>query len=305
MALTRIQITEVGPRDGLQNLPEATDIAFRTWLIEQLAETGLRRIEAGSFVSARAVPAMVGSDEVFENLQRTPGTSYMALVPNRRGAEAAISCRADRLALFTAASESFCQRNTGCSIEQSLERFAAVFSLANQKTIPVRAYISCVSGCPYEGDVSMHQVAELARLLHQMGADEVCLADTTGVGNPEHTRKLVQLVAQQVPVEQLALHMHDTYGSGLLNCWAGYLEGVRSFDSSIAGLGGCPYAPGASGNLATEDLVHLLHRMGLETGVDLSALTRLGNQACQRLGLKNASRVGLALAKSSSNYAPG
>lgn len=292
--MTRVTITEVGPRDGLQNLPGTIDSRQRAKLVERLAATGLPCIEAGSFVSARAVPAMQGSDDVFLTISRQKGTCYMALVPNLQGAERALECRADRLAVFTAASQTFCQKNIGCSIAESLGRFDLVFETAAAANVPVRAYISCVSGCPYEGEVALTGVSRLAATLLEMGADEICLADTTGVGNPQHTRRLIQQVAEQVPIGQIALHMHDTFGTGLLNSWAGFLEGVRSFDASIAGLGGCPYAPGASGNLASEDLVHLMHSMGIETGIDLDALCLLAQEICQDWGLENQSRAGRA-----------
>lgn len=288
-------ITEVGPRDGLQNLSQPVSLELRTWLVDALSQLGLARIEAGSFVSQKAVPCMAGSDKLFQAIQRHSDTAYMALVPNLRGAETALTCGADRLAVFTAASETFCQKNIGCSISQSLERFNPVFELAGAHSVPVRAYISCVSGCPYEGSVNLSVIGELAANLYRMGADEICLADTTGVGNPAHTQTLVEATAARVGLENLALHMHDTYGTGLVNCWAGYRAGIRSFDTSIAGLGGCPFAPGAAGNLATEDLLYLFHQCGIDTGIDLYALAQLGIDLCQKLELPNRSRCGKLL----------
>jgi hydroxymethylglutaryl-CoA lyase len=291
----RVRVVEVGPRDGLQNEPLAIPAAAKARLVDDLAQAGLVSIEVGSFVSARWVPQMAGSAEVFAAIQRLPGVSYAALTPNLQGFEAAMAAGASEVAVFAAASEGFSQRNLNCSIAASLKRFEPVLAAAARRGVRVRGYLSCVLGCPYEGKVATDQVAALAAELLAMGCAEISLGDTIGIGTPGATRALLERVAGQVPRERLAGHFHDTYGQALANVYASLLEGIGIFDSSVAGLGGCPYAQGASGNLASEDLVYLLDGLGIHSGVDLPALVAAGQRICAVLGRENGSRVAKAL----------
>lgn len=291
---SKVSLFEVGARDGLQN-ERAVTTADKLILIDQLAMAGLKRIEAGSFVSPKWVPQMADSADIFKQLNKRSGVVYSALTPNLKGLELALDAGADEVAIFGAASQSFSQRNINCSIEASIERFIPVIEAAKAKNIAVRGYVSCVLGCPYEGDIAVSEVARVAELLYKMGCYEVSLGDTIGVGTPVNARKMVEAVAEKVPVGKLALHFHDTYGQALANILACLETGVRVIDSSVAGLGGCPYAKGASGNLATEDLVYMLHGLGIETGVDLPRLIEAGNTISQALGRKNGSKVALAL----------
>jgi isopropylmalate/homocitrate/citramalate synthase len=289
-----ITIVEVGPRDGLQNEKEVVSTETKITLIERLAAAGLKTVEAGAFVSPKWVPQMAATDEVMARVKRRAGVSYPVLTPNMKGYEGARSARADTVAVFGAASESFSQKNINCSIEESLERFRPVIDAAKADGIAVRGYVSCVLGCPYEGDVPLKNVVRVAKALHAMGAYEISLGDTIGVGAPRQTRAMIRAVAGEVPVKALAGHYHDTYGQALSNIWASIEEGVTVFDSSVSGLGGCPYAKGASGNVATEDVVYSLHRSGLDTGADLDALVEISRWISGELGRRPGGKVTLA-----------
>lgn len=288
---SHVRLVEVGPRDGLQNEAQPISVTDKVRLVDALSDAGLGYIEVGSFVSPKWVPQMAGSAEVFAQIRREPGVTYGALAPNLRGFEDALAAGVKEVAVFAAASEAFSQRNINCSISESLERFAPIMSAARQHGISVRGYVSCVLGCPYEGDVAPEQVAAVARELYAMGCYEVSLGDTIGTGTPGATRRLFEVVGAQVPREKLAGHFHDTYGQAIANIYASLLEGIQVFDSSIAGLGGCPYAKGASGNVATEDVVYLLDGLGIHTGIDLSRLIDAGRQISQVLGRASGSRV--------------
>ncbi|EGM69551.1 hydroxymethylglutaryl-CoA lyase [Shewanella sp. HN-41] len=294
----KVSIFEMGPRDGLQNevaVPTAAKIA----LIESLADAGLKRIEAGSFVSPKWVPQMSDSAQVLKQIKRQNGVVYSALTPNVKGFELALDANASEVAIFGAASQSFSQRNINCSIEESIERFIPLIELAKAHNIPVRGYVSCVLGCPYEGEIAVSEVARVSEVLYKMGCYEISLGDTIGVGTPQKARRMLQTVCERVPVDKLALHFHDTYGQALANILACLDLGVRVFDSSVAGLGGCPYAKGASGNLATEDLVYMLHGMGLETDIDLHKLALAGQEISTQLNRKNGSKVANAILQAS------
>lgn len=291
---TSVRIVEVGPRDGLQNEQQPISIADKVALIDALSNSGLNYIEAGSFVSPKWVPQMAGSTEVFAGIQRKPGITYAALTPNMQGFEAAMAAGVEEVAVFAAASESFSQKNINCSISDSLQRFAPVMEAARARGIRVRGYVSCVLGCPYEGDITPDAVATVARELHQMGCYEVSLGDTIGVGTPGKAAALFNRVAADVPREQLAGHFHDTYGQALANIFASLQEGIAVFDSSVAGLGGCPYAKGASGNVATEDVLYMLNGLGIATGVDLDAVIAAGLRISQVLARPTGSRVARA-----------
>lgn len=291
---SRVKIVEVGPRDGLQNESSTVDVATKIELINQLRDAGLSYIEAGSFVSPKWVPQMAGSDQVFSGLPLNSTTTYAALTPNMRGLERAIECGVKEVAVFAAASESFSQKNINCSITQSLERFTPVIAKASQSGIAVRGYISCVLGCPYEGQVQPTQVAPVAEKLLAMGCYEISLGDTIGVGTPASTQQLLDHLLGCLPGDKLAVHMHDTYGQALANILIALQQGIAVVDSSVAGLGGCPYAEGASGNVATEDLVYMLNGLGIEHGVDLDKLMTAGNNICQKLERANNSKVARA-----------
>ena len=288
-----VKIVEVGPRDGLQN-EQAVATEAKVALINQLSSCGLPHIEAGSFVSPKWVPQMADSLEVMSKIARAPNVTYAALTPNIRGFEQALDANANEVAVFTSSSQGFCQKNINCSISESLERFRPVIEAAKADGVRVRGYVSCVLGCPYEGRVTPEQVAPVAASLYEMGCYEISLGDTIGVGTPEETKALIRAVAEAVPVEALAGHFHDTYGQALANIWAAIGEGVTVFDSSVSGLGGCPYAKGASGNVASEDVVYSLARSGYETGVDLDALIETSLWISEKLGRKPGSKVALA-----------
>ena len=291
----RVSIVEVGPRDGLQNEATAVDAATRVALCEALADAGLQRIEAGSFVSPKYVPQMASSDAVFAGLSSREGVVWSALTPNMTGYTAARASGVAEVAVFAAASEGFSQKNINCSIEESLARFAPVLSAAKADGIPVRGYVSCVVDCPYDGPTAPQAVRDVVAELLNMGCYEVSLGDTVGTGTPRRIQHMIEVVATQAEVTQLAAHFHDTYGQALANVYAALECGVSVVDSAVAGLGGCPYAPGASGNIATEDLVYLLNGLGIENGVDLSKLVEAGRQISDALGRAPASKVNLAL----------
>ncbi|MCZ4338848.1 hydroxymethylglutaryl-CoA lyase [Shewanella colwelliana] len=293
MMPTKVSIFEVGARDGLQN-EKAVTTADKLRLIDKLGAAGLSRIEAGSFVSPKWVPQMADSAEMFKRLNKRSGVVYSALTPNLKGLELALDAGADEVAIFGAASQSFSQRNINCSIEESIERFIPVMERASASNIRVRGYVSCVLGCPYEGDITVSEVARVAEILYKMGCYEISLGDTIGVGTAKNARNMVEAVANKVPVDKLALHFHDTYGQALANILACLETGVSVIDSSVAGLGGCPYAKGASGNLATEDLVYMLHGLGIDTGIDLQQLIDAGNDISRALGRASGSKVALA-----------
>ena len=296
---SRVRIVEVGPRDGLQNEKTIVDVNTKVELITQLREAGLTYIEAGSFVSPKWVPQMAGSHEVFAALSMQPSSNlditYAALTPNMQGLERAIASGVKEVAVFAAASETFSQKNINCSIKESLARFLPVMAKAKSENISVRGYVSCVLGCPYEGPVSVAQVDEVAQQLLHMGCYEISLGDTIGVGTPASTSALLDKLLASIPTDKLAMHMHDTYGQALANILIALQMGIAVIDSSIAGLGGCPYANGASGNVATEDLVYMLTGLGIDHGVDLDKLLIAGNNIVAKLNRANGSKVACAL----------
>ncbi len=289
-----VSIVEVGPRDGLQNEPAPLPLEDKVALVEGLAAAGLRTVEAGSFVSPRWVPQMADSEQVFNAIARAPGVTYAALTPNLKGLERALAAGADEVAVFAAASESFSQRNINCSIDESIERFGPVMERAQQEGLRVRGYLSCVLGCPYEGEISPSAVLRVSERLLALGCYEVSLGDTIGVGTPGSMATLLETLLAELGAGQLALHCHDTYGQALANILVGLQHGIARIDSAVAGLGGCPYAAGASGNVATEDVVYCLDGMGVDTGVDLDALIAAGQRCCDALGRANQSRVARA-----------
>ena len=290
----QVRLVEVGPRDGLQNERQPISVADKVRLVNDLSAAGLSYIEVGSFVSPKWVPQMAGSAEVFAQIERKAGVTYAALTPNLKGLEAAIEAGVREVAVFAAASEAFSQKNINCSIAESLARFVPLLDAARARDIRVRGYVSCVLGCPYEGEVAPGKVAEVAGELHALGCYEISLGDTIGTGTPGKARTLFDTVARVVPRERLAGHFHDTYGQALANIYASLLEGIAVFDSSVAGLGGCPYAKGASGNVASEDVLYLLDGLGIHTGVDLPALIAAGQRISEVLGRPNGSRVARA-----------
>ena len=295
------QIVEVGPRDGLQYeavLPYQDKVNF----IHALSKTGLTHIESGSFVSKKWVPQMADSDKVFSHLEREKNITYSALTPNQQGFERALKANVDEIAIFASASESFSEKNLNCSIAKSLKKFEPVIELAQQHKINVRGYVSCALGCPYEDKVMPSAVAKLAQELYQMGCYQISLGDTIGIGTADQARFLVETVCSNLPIPAVALHFHDTYGQALSNILACLDLGVHTFDSSVAGLGGCPYAKGASGNLATEDLVYFLHGQNIKTGVKLEPLIEAGHQICMRLNRQNQSKVPTAYLKKRENH---
>jgi hydroxymethylglutaryl-CoA lyase len=291
-----IRLVEVGPRDGLQNEKTLVPLATKVELVNRLSATGLLVVEAGAFVSPKWVPQMADSAEVMGAITRRPGVTYPVLVPNEKGLEAALAVGVTEVAVFGAASEAFSQKNINCSIAESLDRFRPVIDRAKLAGVKVRGYVSCVLGCPYEGAVDPAKVAEVAASLMAMGCYEVSLGDTIGVGNPRAARIMLRRVAEEVPMGRIALHFHDTYGQALANILACIELGARVFDVAVAGLGGCPYAKGASGNVATEDVLYMLNGMGLSTGVDLEALAAIGNWISGELNRPNGSKVGRAMA---------
>ncbi len=293
---SRVRIVEVGPRDGLQNEPGVVPTALKVALIEQLADAGMPAVEATAFVSAKWVPQMADHAEVMTTIRRKTGVSYPVLVPNMRGLEAALATGVTEIAIFGAASESFSRKNINCSIAESFERFAPVVTAARAQGVRVRGYISCVIDCPYEGAIAPQAVAGVAKALRDMGCYEISLGDTIGSGTPARMQTMIHTVSNEVPITELAVHCHDTYGQALANIYAALQLGVATIDSSIAGLGGCPYAKGASGNVASEDVVYMLHGLGIATGVDLNALLRAGQMICRQLGREPASKAARALA---------
>lgn len=290
----KVNIVEVGPRDGLQNESQAIPLEAKIRFIEDLANAGHKLIEAGSFVNPKWIPQMAESAAVFAGIQRKSSTRYCALTPNLQGFERAMDAGADEVAIFTVTSETFSQKNTNCSIAQSLERFEAVTKAAQEHRVPVRGYVSCVLGCPYEGDIAPQQVTTLTQKLLAMGCYEVSLGDTIGVGTAGSMQILLDDLLTSVAPQKLAVHCHDTYGQALGNILVALQHGIATVDSSAAGLGGCPYAPGASGNVATEDVVYMLEGMGIETGLDLNALIEAGQRISATLNRANASRVAQA-----------
>ncbi|UWX04631.1 hydroxymethylglutaryl-CoA lyase [Pseudoxanthomonas sp. NC8] len=291
-----VRIVEVGPRDGLQNEAAMLATADKIALVDRLSATGLRSIEATSFVSPKWVPQLADAAEVMAGIRRHPGVSYPVLVPNEHGYERARAAGAGEVAVFTAASEAFNRRNINASIDESIERFVPVLARAQLDRVPVRGYVSTVLGCPYRGDVPLDDVVRVARRLHELGCHEISLGDTIGVGTPLKARRMLLAVAAEVPMAALAVHFHDTYGCALANVAACVEAGVRVADSAVAGTGGCPYARGASGNVASEDLVYMLRGMGIDTGIDLEALAETGRWLALRLGRETGSKVGRALA---------
>ena len=280
----RVTIVEVGPRDGLQNEKAVVPPAVKAELIDRLADAGCPVIEAGAFVSPKWVPQMAGTPEVLAAMHRKPGVRYPVLVPNLKGLDAAIASGCDEVAVFASASEAFSQKNINCSINESLERFAPVMERAAEEGVRVRGYVSCVLGCPYQGAVPLEAVVAVSERLHAMGCFEVSLGDTIGRGTPAAARRMTERVAERVPIERIALHFHDTYGQALANIHACLDLGVAVLDAAVGGVGGCPYAEGATGNVATEDLVYMLHGMGIETGIDLDALVGVARFVGEAIG---------------------
>ena len=290
-----VKIVEVGPRDGLQNEKQLVPAETKIELINRLADAGVRVIEATSFVSPKWVPQMGDNAQVLAGIARQPGVTYAALTPNLQGFDGAVQARADEVAIFAAASEAFSQKNINCSIGESLKRFEPVISAASALEIPVRGYVSCVVGCPYDGAVDAAQTAKIAEALYAMGCYEVSLGDTMGVGNPRSIQRMIEACAKVVPIEKLAGHYHDTYGMAIANIYASLEMGMAVFDASVAGLGGCPYAKGASGNVATEDVVYLLHGLGIETGIDLAKLAAIGDWISSAINRPNGAKAGRAI----------
>ena len=297
MALpNRVKIVEVGPRDGLQNEKTIVPLAVKVELIDRLSDTGLPMIESGAFVSPKWVPQMADTAAVLSRIHRRPGVRYPVLVPNMKGLEAALVAGADEIAVFGAASETFSRRNINCSIDESLERFRPVVAEARSRGVRVRGYISCVVDCPYEGPIAPAAVARVAKALYVMGCEELSLGDTIGTGTPRRIQAMVETVAADIPIGILAVHCHDTYGQALANILAALQTGVAIVDSAVAGLGGCPYAAGASGNVASEDVLYMLNGLEIETGVDLKSLVETGAFIAAALGRSSGSKAGLALA---------
>lgn len=281
----KVNVVEVGPRDGLQNEKQILDIETKIELINKLSETGLKNIEVGSFVSPKAIPQMHDTDAVLQRIQRYDDVNYSVLIPNKQGMEQALYSSPSSIALFTAVSEKFCQKNINCSIEESFTRAEEVVALANSRDIPIRGYLSCVLGCPYEGEVDVHKVADLAVRLIDMGCYEISLGDTIGVGTISKVQELISIVSNKIDINKLAVHFHNTYGQALVNVYTALQMGIKTVDSSVAGLGGCPYAKGASGNLATEELVYMLNGLGIESNVNLNMLYEVVdyvNQNCRK-----------------------
>lgn len=293
---SQVKIVEVGPRDGLQNEKTMVSTDTKVALINRLTDAGLSVIEATAFVSPKWVPQMTDASDVMAKITRKPGVTYPVLAPNLKGLEAAIAAGATEVAVFGAASESFSQKNINCSIAESLDRFRPVVDAARDAGLSVRGYVSCVLGCPYEGDIAPQKVAEVAKALYDMGCYEISLGDTIGTGTPAKAQAMISKVAAHVPIEKIAAHFHDTYGQALANLLAALQMGVATIDSSVAGLGGCPYAKGASGNVATEDVVCMLNGLGIETGIDLEKLAATGSWICDQIGRSSASKANLALA---------
>jgi hydroxymethylglutaryl-CoA lyase len=292
---TEVKLVEVGPRDGLQNEKPFIPTDKKIELINRLSQTGLKTIETTSFVSPKWIPQFSDNTEVLSKITRNPTISYPVLIPNVQGMQDALKAKVETIAVFCAATETFSQKNTHCSIQESLSRIAAIAELAKAHSLPMRGYISCVLGCPYEGEVPIEKVATLAKELFALGCDEIALGDTIGVGTPHKALALIQTVSQYIPISKLAVHFHDTYGQALANIYACLEQGISIIDSAIGGLGGCPYATGASGNVATEDVLYLLNGLNIHTGVNLKALLEVTEFVIQITGHKTRSKVAEAL----------
>jgi hydroxymethylglutaryl-CoA lyase len=290
-----IRVVEVAPRDGLQNEGTSVPTSIKAELIDRLSTAGITHIEATSFVSPKWVPQLADATEVMRQIKRKPGTVYSALVPNAKGFECALAAKVDEVVIFTAASETFSQKNINCSIAQSFDRLAPVALAAKEHHLRLRGSISCALGCPYQGEVPVAAVADVVRRLRDLGCDEIDIADTIGVGTANQVKEVIRAAAQEFPIDRLAGHYHDTYGQALANSLASLEVGLSIFHSSVAGLGGCPFAPGATGNVATEDLLYLLHGLGLPTGIDLDEVVRTGDFISRAIGRENGSRAGRAL----------
>lgn len=290
-----VKIVEVGARDGLQNEKQIVATKQKIKLINDLAATGIKHIETTSFVSPKWVPQMADAAEVYLEIDKQANVHYPVLIPNQKGLEAALEVGVQDIAIFAAASEAFSQKNINCNIDESLERYADVVKIAQEQQLTIRGYVSCVLGCPYQGDVPLKTVCQVAKALYQMGCHEISLGDTIGIGTPTQAKDMIRAVSQEIPISILAAHFHDTYGQALANIVAVIDEGVRIIDSSVAGLGGCPYAPGASGNVATEDVIYMLHGMGIETGICLGQLIQVGDEMSTYLQRQNQSKVARAI----------
>lgn len=299
-----VKVVEVGPRDGLQNEKQPVPTDIKIALVDRLSAAGFANVETASFVSPKWVPQMADGAEVMAGITRRPGTIYSVLTPNMRGFEAAVAARADEVVIFGAASEAFSQRNINCSIEESITRFEPVARAAKDAGLRLRGSISCALGCPYQGEVPVASVVDVVQRLAALGCDEIDIADTIGVGTPSRTREVMEACAKVLPIERLSGHFHDTYGQATANIYAALLSGITIFHSSVAGLGGCPYAKGATGNVATEDVLYLLQGLGIETGIDLEAVVRTGDFISQAIGRPNASRVGRAMLAKLQDAAP-
>jgi hydroxymethylglutaryl-CoA lyase len=292
----KVKIVEVGPRDGLQNEPQTIPASVKIELIDRLTQAGFPNIEAASFVSPKWVPQMATSSEVMAGIARQRGVIYSALVPNMKGFEAALESKVDEVVIFGAASEAFSQKNINCSIAESIDRFREVAHAAKQYSMRLRGAVSCALGCPYQGEVSSDSVADVVQRLRDLGCDEIDIADTIGVGTPKQVQKVMARAAQEFPIERLSGHFHDTYGQALPNIYASMEAGISIFHSSVAGLGGCPYAKGATGNVSTEDVLYMMEGLGIATGIDLNAVVDAGQFISQHLGRKAVSRAGNAIA---------
>ena len=292
----KVKIVEVGPRDGLQNEKETIPVEVKIELVNRLTEAGFANIEAASFVSPKWVPQMATSTEVMTGITRKPGVIYSALTPNMKGFEGALAAKADEVVIFSAASEAFSQKNINCSIGESIERFRDVAQAAKQNKIRLRGSISCAFGCPYQGEVALDSVADVVRRMKDLGCDEIDIADTIGVGTPKKVQAVMERAAKEFPIGQLSGHFHDTYGQALANIYASMEVGISIFHSSVAGLGGCPYAKGATGNVSTEDVLYMMNGLGVDTGLNLDAVVDAGQFISQHLGRKAVSRAGNAIA---------
>jgi hydroxymethylglutaryl-CoA lyase len=291
----KITITEVGPRDGLQNEKTLVPLETKRELIHLLNQTGLQQIETTSFVSHKSIPQLADGEALFQSIEKTPNISYSALVPNERGLERALAVGVKHIALFTAASEAFNEHNIHCSIADSIERFKPIMRIAKEQNLYVRAYISCVLGCPYTGHIKPEQVCTVLNQLKDLGVDEFSLGDTIGVGTPLQTELLLENVLKHTTSSKLIMHFHDTYGQAIANIYASLAFGIHHFDSAVAGIGGCPYARGSTGNVATEDVLYLMHGLGIETGIDIFKIVKAGDFICKALKRTNQSKVANAL----------
>ena len=291
----KVKIVEVGPRDGLQNESHLLSVAEKVDFIDSLSDTGLQVIEAGAFVSTQRVPQMSESDQVYSTIYKKEGVSYPVLVPNLKGMERALKLEVKEISLFTTSSETFCQKNINCSIEESFNRFNHIFPLAQSYDIRVRGYVSCALGCPYEGDISIEKTFTICKRLVDMGCYEISLGDTIGVGTPLKVKRLLEKILKNIPSSKVAVHFHDTYGQALANILQSLQMGIHIIDSSVAGLGGCPYAQGASGNVATEDVLYMLEGLEIDSGVNLTKVAQIGYQITQKLGGLSRSKVAQAL----------